>query len=136
MGFDFHCGRSVLGIVGKLVRGRYPHRCRGEIGWPSVTDRENGDRYSLVCSPLDDESERHEIVPIEGGVILITSFYLVFHIEGNQASGAELKESCAKPIGIGPDGNLTLISHRSWPPGDGLDHTKRLVLMHWYFVAE
>lgn len=82
-GFDFRCDRPVLSIVGKLVPGRYLEGCRGEIGWSGVTDCKRGDRYGLVCSLLDDENERHEIVPIKWVVILISSFYPVFCVEGN-----------------------------------------------------
>jgi len=82
VGFDFHRGRPVLSIVGKLVPGRYLDGCRGGIRWSGVTDCKCSDRYGLVCRLLDDESERHEIVAIKWVVILISSFYPVIRVEG------------------------------------------------------
>ena len=83
VGFDFHRGRPIPSIVGKIVPGQRIHRRRGEVGWSGVADCKLNDWYRLVRSPLGDENERCGIVLIEWGVVLIACYYPVFHIEGN-----------------------------------------------------
>ena len=113
-GFDLHCVRPIISIVGEIVPGRLCRvRCRGEIGWSGVIECEPGDWYRFIRSPLDNECERRKKVQIEWGSILTVCRYLVFRIEGSQDLGAERRESCVRPIGVGAFEILTRIPRRS-----------------------
>lgn len=85
------CDRTVLSIVGEIVRGPYVDRCRGEIRWSdiAITNCEPGDWDGLVRSAFDGENKRCEIVSIHWGDKLIACCYPMFRGEVNQGRRAD-----------------------------------------------